>query len=157
MNTPDLLENAAERAARYLTSLDRRAVAPTSEAIARLKELEIPLPNHATPPAQVLALLDEVGSPATSSTAGSRYFGFVIGGALPAALAANWLAGAWDQNAGSSAISPVAGRLEEIALRWLLEIFGLPADCGGGFVTGGTMANFTALAAARRAVLQRVG
>jgi glutamate/tyrosine decarboxylase-like PLP-dependent enzyme len=102
-------------------------------------------------------LLDEMGSPATVATAGGRYFGFVNGSSLPVTLAANWLAGAWDQNAAFVAMSPLAAALEEISLRWLLELLGLPAECGGAFVTGATMANFTALAAARHALLEQVG
>ena len=89
--------------------------------------------------------------------AGPRFFGFVIGGAQPATLAANWLAGAWDQNSALHRVTPATALVERIALDWLLELFGLPRDCGGGFVTGATMANFTALAAARHAVLQRTG
>jgi glutamate/tyrosine decarboxylase-like PLP-dependent enzyme len=98
-----------------------------------------------------------VGSPATVASAGGRYFGFVIGGALPSALAANWLAGAWDQNAGLFVSSPIATVLEEISLRWLLDLLQLPAGSGGAFVTGATIANFTALAAARHAVLDQAG
>jgi glutamate/tyrosine decarboxylase-like PLP-dependent enzyme len=104
-----------------------------------------------------LALLDEIGSPATVATTGGRYFGFVIGGTLPAALAVNWLAGAWDQNAGLSVVSPVAARIEEIVLGWILDLLGLSVTCGGGFVTGTTMANFTCLAAGRTALLKRAG
>jgi glutamate/tyrosine decarboxylase-like PLP-dependent enzyme len=105
----------------------------------------------------VVEILDRIGSPATVASAGGRYFGFVVGGSLPAALAANWLAGAWDQNALCSTTSPVAARLEEISLRWLLELFHLPAGCVGSFVTGAMMANLTALAAARHAILNRLG
>jgi glutamate/tyrosine decarboxylase-like PLP-dependent enzyme len=104
-----------------------------------------------------LALLDDIGSPGTVATAGGRYFGFVIGGSLPAALAANWLAGAWDQNAAMQVMSPVAAKLEEIVLGWMVDLFDLPSGSGAGFVTGTTMANFTALAAARTALLRRVG
>jgi Pyridoxal-dependent decarboxylase conserved domain len=89
--------------------------------------------------------------------AGPRFFGFVIGGSLPVTLAANWLAGAWDQNPGLYAPTPATARLEEVALRWLLDLFRLPSECGGAFVTGATMANFSALAAARHAVLQKAG
>jgi glutamate/tyrosine decarboxylase-like PLP-dependent enzyme len=89
--------------------------------------------------------------------AGSRFFGFVIGGAQPATLAANWLAGAWDQNSALYRVTPATALLERVALDWLLELFGLPPGCGGGFVTGATMANFTALAAARHALLERAG
>ena len=102
-------------------------------------------------------MLDDFGSPATVATAAGRYFGFVIGGSLPAALAANWLAGAWDQNAALQIMSPVAAKLEEIVLAWMVDLLGLPPESGAGFVTGTTMANFTALAAARTALLQRAG
>lgn len=152
-----VLESAAERAIRYLESVDDRSVGPLPEAVDRLAELDEPFPDKPTDPESVIALLDEIGSPATVATAGRRYFGFVIGGCLPAALAASWLAGAWDQNAALVVISPIAAALEEIALRWLLDVLALPPECGGSFVTGTTMAHFTALAAARHAVLQKVG
>lgn len=153
----ELLRAAAERAIRYREGLVDRRVAPLAETIARLAELGGPLPEQSADPEEVLALLDEIGSPATVAMAGGRYFGFVTGSSLPATLAANWLAGAWDQNAGLNVMSPVAIALEEIALRWLLDALGLPPECGGAFVTGATMANFTALAAARHAVLQGAG
>ncbi|HZG65137.1 MAG TPA: aminotransferase class V-fold PLP-dependent enzyme, partial [Herpetosiphonaceae bacterium] len=105
----------------------------------------------------VLRLLDEVGSPATTAMAGPRFFGFVIGGSLPVTLAANWLAGAWDQNSALYKPTPGTAFLEQIALRWLLDLLRLPKECAGAFVTGATMANCTALAAARHAVLARTG
>ena len=89
--------------------------------------------------------------------AGPRFFGFVIGGSLPVTLAANWLAGAWDQNAALNNSTPGVSRVEQVALRWLIELFGFPAGTTGGFVTGATVANFTALAAARHEVLRRAG
>lgn len=153
----NLLAETAVRADRYLSSLADRSVAPTPDSIAALDQLGAPLPDTPTDPAQVLALLDDIGSPATVATAGPRFFGFVIGGTLPAALAANWLAGAWDQNAAMQISSPIAARLEEIVLQWTTDLLGLPAGSGAGFVTGTTMANFTALAAARTAILQRAG
>jgi len=152
-----LLEAAASRAATYLEALDERGVSVADEAMTRLATLDEPLPDGPTAPETVLALLDEIGSPATVATAGPRFFGFVIGGSVPAALAANWLAGAWDQNAGLWAASPIGAKTEEVALRWLLDVLGLPTGACGAFVTGATMANFTALAAARHAVLRRVG
>jgi len=152
-----LLRDAAERAARYLEGLDARRVATAAEAVDRLRELDGTLPEHSADPERVLALLDGIGSPATVASAGPRYFGFVTGGSLPAALAANWLAGAWDQNVAFSVMSPVAAAVEETALRWLLELLHLPSVAGGAFVTGTTVANFTALAAARHAVLARAG
>jgi glutamate/tyrosine decarboxylase-like PLP-dependent enzyme len=153
----ELLTETAERATRYLAEIGERRVAPLPADVARLAELGGPLPQVPCNPAEVLALLDDIGSPATVATAGRRYFGFVIGGTLPAALAANWMAGAWDQNAAMQVMSPVAAKLEEIVLGWMIDLMGLPAGAAGGFVTGTTMANFTALAAARSALLARAG
>jgi glutamate/tyrosine decarboxylase-like PLP-dependent enzyme len=153
----DLLADAAARGARYVAEIGERRVAPLPEDIARLEALGGPLQNDPCEPAEVLAQLDEFGSPATIASTGGRYFGFVTGGALPAAMAANWLAGAWDQNAALVSQSPVAARLEEIASAWLLGVLALPASSAVGFVTGATMANFTALAAARHTVLERAG
>lgn len=152
-----LLAETAARAERYISTLDSRGVVPLPENVARLNALGGPFPQEPCDPAAVIALLDDFGSPATVATTGPRYFGFVIGGALPAALAANWLAGAWDQNASLTVMSPIAARIEEIAAEWLLDVLGLPAGCATGFVTGATMANFTCLAAARHALLDRAG
>ncbi|MCL4559254.1 MAG: aminotransferase class V-fold PLP-dependent enzyme [Chloroflexi bacterium] len=153
----DLFMNAAERASLYLNGLNSRSVAPRPEALRRLPELGGPLPENGEDPVQVLALLDEIGSPATTASAGGRYFGFVIGGSLPAALASNWLAGAWDQDAGMVVASPATAAIEEISLGWLRDVLRLPAGSGAGFVTGATMANFTCLAAARHGVYRKLG
>jgi glutamate/tyrosine decarboxylase-like PLP-dependent enzyme len=153
----ELLQATADRAASYLAGLNDRSVAPTPEALQRLAELQVPLPEHPSHPMEMLALLDDIGSPATNASAGGRYFGFVIGGSVPAALAASWLATAWDQNGGLIATSPVAAKMEAIAMTWVLDALGLPAESGMGFVTCATAANFTALAAARHAVLEKVG
>ena len=153
----DLLRKTADAASRYLAGLDARPVAPKPEDVARVAELGGPLPDAPTDPADVIDLLDRYGSPATVASAGPRYFGFVIGGSLPATLAANWLAGAWDQNAGPYLASPVGAMLERIAGRWLLDVLGLPESCEVGFVSGATMANFTGLAAARHKLLERQG
>jgi glutamate/tyrosine decarboxylase-like PLP-dependent enzyme len=152
-----LLEDAAHRAAQYLNSLPHRPVAPTAAAVAGLTALDLPLPVEPTDPRRVLALLDEVVTPATMAMAGPRFFGFVIGGALPVTLAANWLAGAWDQNAGLYAATPGVAHLETVALTWLNALFGFPVGTAGAFVTGATMANFTALAASRHHVLAQAG
>jgi glutamate/tyrosine decarboxylase-like PLP-dependent enzyme len=152
-----LLRDATERSIAYLAGLDARPVGVTPKALARLAELETVLPDVPSDPAAVLAQLDEIGSPATTASAGGRFFGFVIGGALPATLAATWLAAAWDQDAGMASMSPISAALEDVSLRWLLEVLGLPAESGAAFVTGATMANFTALAAARHALLARAG
>jgi glutamate/tyrosine decarboxylase-like PLP-dependent enzyme len=153
----DLLNLTAEIAARYLQTLDDRGVAPSPEALSGLAELDEPLPELPMEAGNVLEMLDRIGSPATMGMAGRRYFGFVIGGSLPAALAANWLAGAWDQCPGLFAASPIGTVLEEVSLEWLLDVLKLPAGSGGAFVTGATVANFTALAAARHAVLAHAG
>jgi glutamate/tyrosine decarboxylase-like PLP-dependent enzyme len=152
-----LLAETAARAANYLAGAGDRRIAPSTEDVARLEALGGVLPQGSSDSAEILALLDEFGSRATVNTTGGRYFGFVIGGAVPAALAANWLAGAWDQNAGLSVTSPVAAKIEEIVLSWIVELLDLPSTCGAGFVTGTTMANFSALAAARTTLLQRAG
>jgi glutamate/tyrosine decarboxylase-like PLP-dependent enzyme len=153
----DLLDDAARRAKRYLASLDSRAVAPSSAALAGLAVFDRPMPEHACSAEEVLAELDEFGSPATMASAGGRFFGFVIGGALPITVAAAWLASAWDQNAGLVVTSPINAAAEKTALGWVKEILGLPAGSAGGFVTSATAANFCALAAARHALLHRLG
>jgi len=157
MTQHPLLHTAAALAAEYLAGLPTRSVAPTPAALARLRSLDRPFPDGPADPTAVLQELHAVGSPATMATAGGRFFGFVVGGSLPAALAASWLAAAWDQDAGLAVLAPGAAAFEEVALRWLRDALGLPPDCAGGFVTGATMANFTALATARHAVLRRAG
>jgi hypothetical protein len=152
-----LLLDVAERSADYLEGLPERRVAPSAEALEALSWLGGELPDGPTDPAEVVALLDEVGSPATVASAGPRYFGFVTGGSLPAAVAADWLGTAWDTNGGPRASSPVSAVIEEVALEWLVDVLGLPSGTGGGFVTGATMANFTGLCAARSALLRRTG
>ena len=152
-----LLAEASRRAAAYLDGLDARPVAPSPDAVAALHALDGPLPEAPTDAAAILDELDRRISPATMAMAGPRFFGFVIGGSLPATLAANVLASAWDQNSAKWAVTPGTAALEKVALRWTLESLGLPGTAGGGFVTGATVANFTALAAARHAVLARVG
>ena len=152
-----LLQDAAARASRYLAGLADRGVAPTPQAVQALAGFEQPLPRTPQPAEAVLAQLDALGSPATMAMAGPRFFGFVIGGALPVALAANWLATAWDQNAALYGSSPATASIEQTALRWLLDLLGLPADAAGAFVTGATQANLCGLAAARHALLRRAG
>jgi glutamate/tyrosine decarboxylase-like PLP-dependent enzyme len=153
----ELLSDASKRAIHYIEGLSERRVFPSQVARKRLAGLEFDFPEEPTSPEQVLATLDELGSPATVASAGGRYFGFVTGGSLPATVAAGWLASAWDQNMYVSVMSPAGDKLEETALRWLVDALGLPSGTGAGFVTGATMANFTALAAARHALLMNQG
>ncbi len=152
-----LLADAAERGIRYRESCGDRSVAPSAEAIAAVPRLIQPLPEDGCPDAEVLALLDEICSPASVAMAGPRFFGFVIGGSLPVTVATNWLGTAWDQNVVMHEVTPAAATLEKVAIDWMVELFGLPAGTGAGFVTGATVANFTALAAARHRVFADAG
>jgi len=156
--TPKPLIDAARRGQKYLDELGSRPVFPRPENVRRLESaLATEMPDGPTPADDVLAFMDDYGSPATVASAGGRYFGFVTGGALPAAAAAHTLATGWDQNCFSYTSSPAAALFEQTALRWLKDLFGFPADSEGTFVTGATMANFTGLAAARHEVLRKAG
>src|ERR687898_925222 len=152
-----LLGDAATYAAEFLEGLPERAVAPIATAEELRKGLGGPLPDGPREPHLVLAELARAADPGTMATPGGRFFGFVIGGSLPAALAADWLASAWDQNAGLYAAAPAASVVEEVCGAWLVELFGLPEQVSYGLVTGCQMANFTALAAARHSVLEAIG
>ena len=156
-DTNRLLLDAAARATRYLDGLDARPVAPDPSAMARLVELDEPMPMTGSAPSDVLARLDEMVAPATMAMAGPRFFGFVIGGALPVSVATNWLSTAWDQNTGLYRATPGTAVIERVALRWLAELFGFPADTAGAFVTGATVANLCGLAAGRHRVLANAG
>lgn len=153
----ELLFTTAARASVYLEYLRQRSVKPYPSAFSDLSYFNEPMPECPSDTLSVLAMLDEYGSPATMASAGSRYFGFVTGGTLPAALAATWMAAAWDQNASLRVMSPISAQLEDVSLGWLIDLLGLPAGCAGAFVSGATLANLTALAAARHALLQRQG
>jgi glutamate/tyrosine decarboxylase-like PLP-dependent enzyme len=150
------LEHAHRHAEAWLASLDDRAVPPsidTDEVVRRLGDL----PDAPTPAAEVVDLLAEACEPGLVAIPSGRFFGMVIGGALPAALGADWLTSAWDQNTGLRALTPAASAVEEVAGRWVLDLLGLPGESAVGFVTGATMANFTCLAAGRDTVLTRAG
>ncbi len=155
--TPELLAATASRAAAYLDALSTRPVAAPVDLESLRRALGGALPDGPADPAEVIDWLAASADPGLVATAGPRYFGFVIGGGLPAALAADWLTSAWDQNAAMYVMSPAAAVAEEVAAAWLIDLLGLPPSTSVGFVTGATMANFTALAAARRAVLARHG
>jgi glutamate/tyrosine decarboxylase-like PLP-dependent enzyme len=138
--------------------LDARSVQPLHHSIERLKRaLDVSMPKASSDAAEVLAFLDDFGSPATVASAGGRYFGFVTGGALPVTVAAQYLAAGWDQNCFSFVSSPAVACFESAALRWVKEALGLPESAEGALVTGATMANFTCLTAARNRVLERHG
>jgi glutamate/tyrosine decarboxylase-like PLP-dependent enzyme len=153
----DLLRRTTELANDFLDSLPERPVGAVVDLASLRSGLGGPLPEDGLPATTVIEELAAAAEPGLSASAGPRYFGFVIGGSVPAALGADWLTSAWDQNAGLYAISPAAAVVEEVVAGWLIDLFGLPEASGVGFTTGATMANFTALAAARHAVLRRVG
>src|ERR671917_2440856 len=152
-----LLGDTTNYAAEFLERLPERVVAPTATAEELRKGLGGPLPDGPREPRQVVAELARAADPGIMATPGGRFFGFVIGGSLPAALAADWLVTAWDQNAGLYAAAPAASVVEEVCGEWLVELFGLPEHVSYGLVTGCQMANFTALAAARHSVLEAAG
>jgi glutamate/tyrosine decarboxylase-like PLP-dependent enzyme len=152
-----LLHQTADLAGDFLDRLPDRPVGIPTDLAALRAGLARPLPEDPLDPATVIDELAVDVEPGLVGSAGPRYFGFVVGGGVPASLAADWLAGAWDQNAGLYALSPAAAVVEEVAARWLIELFGLPVDSSVGFTTGATMASFTALAAGRHRVLQRAG
>jgi len=153
----DMFDDFTKRAKEYLAGNNKNPVYPSQASIDALQQLNIPLQEESLQPEQVLAALDEIGSPATVRSSGGRYFGFVTGGSLPAALFAKLFATVWDQNSGLSVQSPAAVTLEDISAQWLLSILGLPESCGVGFVTGATMANFSALVSARHFILKNEG
>ncbi|MEV6877219.1 aminotransferase class V-fold PLP-dependent enzyme [Amycolatopsis sp. NPDC051128] len=149
----DLLARAAELAAAYRASLPDRPVALAADPAALRAGFGGPLSQRPSPPSQVLEELARAAEPGLVATAGPRFFGFVIGGALPAATAADVLATGWDQNGFNAVLSPAAAAAEEAAGGWLKELLGIPATASTGFVTGGQAANTVGLAAARHHVL----
>lgn len=159
MTTPERdagLDRAVQHARTWLDSLDERRVPPSSTAEQIVTGLG-DLPNGPTDPEATIDLLAAACEPGLVAMPGGRFFGFVIGGTHPAALGADWLTSAWDQNSAMRASSPAAGAVDEVASRWLLDLLGLPEDSAVGFVTGATTSNFTCLAAARDEVLRRAG
>ncbi len=157
MTTPQLLERTCALATAYLAGARDLPVGPPVDYETLLTTVGVPLAAGPTPPLQVINELAERVRGGLVTSAGPRHFGFVTGGVLPAALAADWLASTWDQNAFSYVLSPAATAVEEVARRWLTDLLGLSPDMSMGIVTGGTMGNFTALAAARHALLDRAG
>jgi glutamate/tyrosine decarboxylase-like PLP-dependent enzyme len=155
--TSDPLSRAAALARSFLATAADRPVGIPVDRDALRASLGGPLPERGEDPAEVIERLAAAADPGIVGTAGPRYFGFVVGGALPAAIAADWLTSAWDQNAGLYVLAPAATVVEEVVGSWLLDLLGLPASASVGFVTGGQMANTTCLTVARHAVLDRVG
>ncbi|MFZ1518897.1 MAG: aminotransferase class V-fold PLP-dependent enzyme [Ignavibacteriaceae bacterium] len=153
----ELLDYAKNISVDFLESLDNRPVYPSQESLEQLKMFAEALPQNPTDPVEVISYLNKYGSASAVASAGRRYFGFVIGGSLPASLAANWIASAWDQNAGLGVTSPVNAFIEQTVSKWLTEILPVSKNATAGFVTGVTMANFCGLAAARHNILKKLG
>jgi glutamate/tyrosine decarboxylase-like PLP-dependent enzyme len=151
------LSAALRHALAHLDGLDERGVDATATLEGLRRRIDVPLSQHGSDPALVVEDLAAAVEGGIIGSAGPRFFGFVIGGSLPAALAADWLTSAWDQNAGLYACGPAAAVVEEVAGEWLKELFGLPKTASFAFVTGCQMAHVTCLAAARHALLSRAG
>jgi glutamate/tyrosine decarboxylase-like PLP-dependent enzyme len=156
-NIPSILENAQRHASAWFGLIDTRPVRATASTDELRDLLGGSLPLEGIAPEAITGILANAGMRGTVASAGPRYFGFVVGGSLPAALAADWLASAWDQNGGIYALSPLVSVIEQITGSWLRELAGLPAAMSFGFVTGCQMANFTGLAAARHRMLRNAG
>ena len=153
----NLLQQTTEYGVKFLDSLESRRVSPIQNELNELEKLNIPLQEESIDPESVIKLLNEIGAKTTIANAGGRYFGFIIGGSHPVSLAANWLAGSWDQNSGLIVTSPLNAKIEEITSDWLKEILPVAKDSVAGFVTGDTVANFCGLAAARHSILKKQG
>ena len=157
MSNYNILEQAARQAMHYLDELGDRKVFPSTSSLQLLQNFSTSLPVNGEETEKIVEQLHTIGSQNTVASNGGRYFGFVFGGTLPASLAANWMASAWDQNAVFKVSSPVAAHLEKIASQWLLELLQLPPSSAVGFVTGTTMANFCGAVAARYHLCKQMG
>ncbi|MBT6030959.1 MAG: aspartate aminotransferase family protein, partial [Kordiimonadaceae bacterium] len=149
----DYVLNAAKE---FEDGLETNPVVPTKEAIENLAVFDEPLPIAKTDPIDVLKMLHEVGTPATTLSRSGRFFGFVVGGTLPVSLASNWLTSTWDQNAALTMLGYTAAKLEQVSRAWILELLDLPPSAGMGFVTGATMAGFTSLSVARNSIYKKL-
>ncbi len=157
LQSEDLFAAAHDAALRYAGGIDARPVFPDAATLAKLADFDEPLPDGPGDALAVLRQLDELGGPATVAQIGGRYFGFVNGGVIPAALAVRWLTDFWDQNTPLYVTSPIASKLEEVTEGWLRQLFGLPGECVAGYVSGSSLSIFCGLAAARYRLLERQG
>jgi glutamate/tyrosine decarboxylase-like PLP-dependent enzyme len=154
MTHKEIFEQAQQYAFDYADAALERNVFPTDEAIKNLEEFTEDMPAAIGKASDIIAQLNQYGSPATVSQIGGRYFGFVNGGVLPVTLAARWLSDFWDQNSALYVISPLASKLEEVSEAWLKDLFGLPGNVVAGFVSGSSLAIFCGLAAGRYRIFQ---
>lgn len=152
----ELFDRVMSAAKSFENSLDTRPVTPSDDAVRALGCFDEPFSDQGLSANEVIKMLIDEGERGIVSSRGGRYYGFVTGGALPVSVAANWMAATWDQNGGPSVMSPLAAKLEEVAGKWVLEALDLPRESGFGFVTGATMAGFTALSAARNHMYKKL-
>ena len=157
LHSRELFEQAKAYAFAYLDELEERNVYPTDEALQGLQAFDEPLPAEPGAPEKILQLLHEKGSPATVAQLGGRYYGFVNGSSVPAALAAKWLSDVWDQNAAMYVTSPLVSQLESVCEKWIVDLLHLPAGTAAGFVSGSSTAALCGLAAGRNELLKRMG
>jgi glutamate/tyrosine decarboxylase-like PLP-dependent enzyme len=157
IRSKELFEQAKAFAFAYMDGVRDRIVYPSDQAIKALDIFDEPFPVKPGDPAEILHQLHEYGSPATVAQTGGRYFGFVNGGSVPAAMASKWLSDVWDQNAGMYVTSPITSQLESTCEKWLVNLFGLPEGTAAGFVSGSSTAILSGLAAARNELLKRQG
>ena len=153
----DILQDAAMRSIRYRDSIDSRRVSPSPEAVANVDSFIEQLPDAGADDELILAMLDDVGSPASMAMSGPRFFGFVTGSSYPITVATNWLSTAWDQNVNMHDVAPAASMLEQVSMTWLKSLLCIPDSAAAAFVTGATVANFSSLAAARNRVYSDIG
>ncbi|MEM7539812.1 MAG: aminotransferase class V-fold PLP-dependent enzyme [Chloroflexota bacterium] len=157
LTSTELLQQASAAAIDYLGQIENRPIYPDDATVAKLSAFDELLPDSPQNASDILSLLHELGSPATSMQIGGRYFGFVNGGIIPVTLAAKWLTDTWDQNAGLYVMSPIVSTLEHVCEQWLCDLFNLPDDTAAGFVSGTSTATMCGLAAGRYCLLQRLG
>ena len=153
----DLYQQAFKYASTFLEEANNLPIQVSDQARGDLKHLDFELQAESIDAVQVIQELDRWVTPATMKMGSPRFFGFVIGGCYPVSVASNWMGTAWDQNTGLEKTTPAVAALERISGRWMLEMLGLPAESAVAFVTGATVANFTALAAARNQVFNKAG
>ena len=153
----ELFEQAKGYAYEYMDGVYDREVFPTDEALAGLASFDEPMPETSGDPTEMLRLLHEVGSPATVTSTGSRYYGMVVGSVFPPVMAAKWLADVWDQTAALYVSSPVQASLESICEKWLIDLLGLPQESAMGLVSGSSIATLCGLAAGRYEILRKAG
>ena len=152
-----LFEYTLNATKEFETGFDKNPVVPFENAVKAIEAFDEPMPLNETEALDVMKMLHEIGTPATTLSRSGRFFGFVVGGTLPVAQASNWLTTAWDQNAALTVLGYPAAKLEQVSRKWIVEMLNLPSDVAMGFVSGATMAGFTALSSARIRIYKNQG